>query len=73
MMPKKMYREIPTPDGKTQRVRFMDAGASLDEVKQAMATEDTVVMSEQHARELGAVYGSEEEQEAAYHAQIGTP
>ena len=51
----------------------MDAGASLDEVKQAMAEEDTVVMSEQHARELGAVYGGEEEQEAAYHAQIGTP
>lgn len=72
-MPKKMYREIPTPDGGTQRVRFMDAGASLDEVKQAMATEDTVVMSEEHARALGAVFGDEEEAEAAYQAQIGTP
>ena len=68
-MPKKMYREIPTPDGKTQRVRFLDASASLDEVRQAMATEDAVVMSEEHADALGADYGDEQEALAAYQAQ----
>ncbi len=72
-MQKKAYREIPTPDGGTQRVRFMDENATLEEVKQAMAEEDTVVMAEEHARALGAEHGSEEEEEAAYYAQIDTP
>lgn len=72
-MPKKIYREIPTPDGGTQRVRFLDASASLDEVRQAMAEEDSVVMSEEHARALGADYGDEEEAETAYQSQAGAP
>ena len=66
MQKAKVYREIVTPDGKTQKVRFLDRGASLNEVKRAMAEEDTVLMDEEHALNMGVEYSSEDESEAAW-------